>query len=593
MTQSILAQAADSISYWPLGILAISVGFIVFTIIKLKLHPFLALIFAAVLTGLLTGDLPGMTTENVGLFKSRVALNDTPTDTANDMLLAVNWSLLGFGNTAAGIGFVVALAAIIGTCMLGSGAADRVVRWLLGIFGEKRAGLVLLMSGFLLSIPVFFDTVFFLLIPLARALSLRTGKSYTLYVIAMAGAGAITHSMVPPTPGPLMIADGLQLDLGVAMMAGLAASLLPAWLVLFLAKRFDAKFNIPMREAAGASTSELRTIVDKKDSELPNLFLSALPIALPVVLISLVSILNLVATAVPVTSITESSGTATATTTNPHPFQTGDNLNISGAIGGNAGDYNADFKITRTGNNTFTFSVPSGTNAAAGTLLISRTRGAWFRYLEFFGSPNIAMLLAALLAIYTLAAQMIRESRPLEGGLMSTLAKALEDPLQTAGVIILITGAGGAFGGMIRLAGIGETIEALAQSYGISYILLAWGATAIIRIAQGSATVAMITGVGLMAAILDDGSGLDYHPFYIFLAIGFGSITLSWMNDSGFWVVQRLSGFTEKETLKTWSVLLTAISLLGLVQTLAFSKILSFKPELKPAETVVPVVQQK
>ena len=290
MTHSILAQAADSVSYWPLGILAISVSFIVISIIKLKLHPFLALIFAAVLTGLLTGDLPGMTTENIGLFKDRVALGETPDDTSNDMLLAVNWSLLGFGNTAAGIGFVVALAAIIGTCMLGSGAADRVVRWLLGIFGEKRAGLVLLMSGFLLSIPVFFDTVFFLLIPLARALSLRTGKSYTLYVIAMAGAGAITHSMVPPTPGPLMIADGLQLDLGVAMMAGLAASLLPAWLVLFLAKRFDAKFNIPMREAAGASTSELRTIVDKKDSELPNLFLSALPIALPVVLISLVSI---------------------------------------------------------------------------------------------------------------------------------------------------------------------------------------------------------------------------------------------------------------------------------------------------------------
>ncbi len=520
MTHSILAQASDSVSYWPLGILAISVGFIVFTIIKLKLHPFLALIFAAVLTGLLAGDLPGMTTENVGLFKSRVTLNDTPGTAANDMLLAVNWSLLGFGNTAAGIGFVVALAAIIGTCMLGSGAADRVVRWLLGIFGEKRAGLVLLISGFLLSIPVFFDTVFFLLIPLARALSLRTGKSYTLYVIAMAGAGAITHSMVPPTPGPLMIAEGLKLDLGVAMMSGLAASLLPAWLVLFLARRFDAKFNIPMREAAGSSTSELRSIVDKRDSELPNLFLSALPIALPLVLISLVSILKLVAK-----------------------------------------------------------------DTVSGT--------AWFRYLEFFGSPNIAMLLAALLAIYTLAAQMIRESGPMEGGLMSTLAKALEDPLQTAGVIILITGAGGAFGGMIRLAGVGETIEALARNNDISLILLAWSATAVIRIAQGSATVAMITGVGLMGAILENTPGLNYHPFYIFLAIGFGSITLSWMNDSGFWVVQRLSGFTEKETLKTWSVLLTAISLLGLVQTLVFSKILPFKPEAKPAEAAALVVLQK
>ena len=519
MTHSLLAQAADSVSYWPLGILAISVLFIVFSIIKLKLHPFLALIFAAVLTGLLTGDLPGMTTENVGLFKSRVALADTPDDTTNDMVLALNWSLLGFGNTAAGIGFVVALAAIIGTCMLGSGAADRVVRALLALFGEKRAGFVLLLSGFLLSIPVFFDTVFFLLIPLARALSLRTGKSYTLYVIAMAGAGAITHSMVPPTPGPLMIADGLKLDLGEAIMAGLASSVLPALLVLFLARRFDAKFNIPMRDTPGAPTSELKTIVDKKDFELPNLFLSSLPIALPVVLISLVSILK----------------------------RAVENI-------GDAG---------------------------------------WFKYLEFFGNSNVAMLIAAVVAIFTLAVQMLREQRIEEGGVMQTLAKAVESPLQTAGIIILITGAGGAFGGMIRLAGVGETIELLAKSYNISLILLAWGATAIVRIAQGSATVSMITGVGLMSAVIGDGSGLPYHPLYIFLAIGFGSITLSWMNDSGFWVVQRLSGFTEKETLKTWSVLLTALAVLGLVQTLIFSKILPMKQEAKPAETAALVVQQK
>jgi GntP family gluconate:H+ symporter len=597
MTHSILAQAADSVSYWPLGILAICVVFIVVSIVKLRVHPFLALILSAFIAGLLSKDLPDVTTENIGIFKARtdmqtvsfskaeasspieVRLNgdflraeeiankvkalkkkykkktflslhligEVPVSSrevkltiaaadqnrvpyalrhkdemgnGNKLLNTITWSLRGFGDTAGGLCLIIALAAIIGTCMLGSGAADRVVRCLLGIFGEKRAGFVLLTSGFLLSIPVFFDTVFFLLIPLARALSLRTGKSYTLYVIAMAGAGAITHSMVPPTPGPLMIAKGLDLDFGVAMMAGLAASILPACLVLILAKRFDKKFNIPMREAPGASTSDLKSIVDKKDSELPNLFLSFLPIALPVVLISLVSILKLV-----------------------------DEDTVSGA--------------------------------------------AWFRYLEFFGSPNVAMLIAALVAIYTLATQIILESRPMEGGLMSTLGKALEDPLQTAGVIILITGAGGAFGGMIRLAGVGGTIEALANSYNISLILLAWGATAIIRIAQGSATVAMITGVGLMGAVIGDGSELVYHPFYIFLAIGFGSITLSWMNDSGFWVVQRLSGFTEKETLKTWSVLLTAISLLGLVQTLVFSKILPFKPEAKPAEAAALVVLQK
>lgn len=511
MLHPFFAQAAESMSYWPLGILLISVAFILVSIIKLKLHPFLALTFAAILTGLLAGDLPGMTHENVGLFKDRVELKETPDDTGNDLLLAVKWSFLGFGNTAGGIGFIVALAAIIGVCMLGSGAADRVVRWLLSVFGEDRAGIVLLLSGFLLSIPVFFDTVFFLLIPLARALSLRTGKSYTLFVMAMAGAGAITHSMVPPTPGPLMIADGLKLDLGVAMMAGLAASILPAWLVLYLARKFDEKYDLPMREASGASTSELKTIVEKKDSELPNLFMAALPVAMPVVLISLVSILKLVAKDI-----------------------------VSGQ--------------------------------------------EWFKYLEFFGSPNIAMLLAAIAAVYTLAAQLIKDSKVSDGGLMSTVSKAMEDPLQTAGVIILITGAGGAFGGMIRMAGVGETIEGLATSYNISLILLAWGATAVVRIAQGSATVAMITGVGLMSSVIGDGSSLPYHSLYIFLAIGFGSITLSWMNDSGFWVVQRLSGFTEKETLKTWSVMLTAISLLGLIQIMIFSTLFPMKSEAAAAE---------
>ncbi len=316
----------------------------------------------------------------------------------------------------------------------------------------------------------------------------------------MAGAGAITHSMVPPTPGPLMIADGLKLDLGVAMMAGMVASILPAWLVLTLAKRFDKKLNIPMRDTPGTASDELKSIVDKKDHELPGLFVSSIPVAFPVVVISLVSILKL--------------------------------------LGKSPGDL-----------------------------------------LGFIGSPNIAMLIAAGFAILTFAQQLVRNDNSLRGNLSKTLSEKLEAPLLTAGVIILITGAGGAFGGMIRLAGVGETIEALANEFNISYVLLAWLATAVVRIAQGSATVAMITGVGLMSAVIGDGSGLDYHPLYIFLAIGFGSITLSWMNDSGFWVVQRLSGFTEKETLRTWSVLLTAIAVLGLAQTLLFSKILPLKGE--------------
>ena len=93
------------------------------------------------------------------------------------------------------------------------------------------------------------------------------------------------------------------------------------------------------------------------------------------------------------------------------------------------------------------------------------------------------------------------------------------------------------------------------------------------KIAQGSGTVAMITASMMMAEIVGDGSSLEYHPMYIFLAIGFGSFTLSWMNDSAFWVVGRLSGFTEKETLMTWTRLLGAMSLAGMAQLLIVSMI--------------------
>ena len=154
---------------------------------------------------------------------------------------------------------------------------------------------------------------------------------------------------------------------------------------------------------------------------------------------------------------------------------------------------------------------------------------------------------------------------------MSTLSKALEDPLQTAGVIILITGAGGAFGGMIRLAGVGETMEALANSYNISLILLAWGATAVVRIAQGSATVAMITAVGIVGSFAV--GNLDYHPVYLALAIGCGSKPLPWMNDSGFWVISKMSGMTEKETLLTFTATLSIMGVVGIVVTIIGAKL--------------------
>ena len=166
------------------------------------------------------------------------------------------------------------------------------------------------------------------------------------------------------------------------------------------------------------------------------------------------------------------------------------------------------------------------------------------------------------------------------GDKLSTFGKLCAGPLETAGVIILITSAGGAFGTMIQGTGIADTISTMAKEYNINMVVLAWTVTAFVRVAQGSATVSMITGAGLMAAILgQEGFTLPYNELYIFLAIGFGSITCSWMNDSGFWIVGRLSGFTEKQTLLTWTPMLTLIALVGLGQTWLMSEFLPLKDQ--------------
>ena len=522
-----------AVNYTPFYILAAGVVFVLVTIIKLRLHPFLGLTLGAILVGLLTPSLPGVPSRDQSAFKGNLAkenkhfgeqpqapdekqkkklkdLNieeDGNLGGQNHFVKAIKWSMIGFGNLVGGIGFVIAMAAIIGMCMMESGAADKIVRRLMESLGEDRASWAMLLSGFILSIPVFFDTVFFLLIPLARALALRTGKNYTLYVCAICGGGAITHTIVPPTPGPLIIAENIGRPAGEAIIAGLCAAIIPVLVVMWMARRLNASVNVPLRETKGASLKELEAVVNKKDDELPSFGMSILPVIVPVVLISTVTFIGL-------------------------------------------------FKK-------FGLTVPTGMMTG----------------LEFIGDKNLAMMLGATIAMYTLAKQ--------RGWTLAKMGESMSTPLETAGVIILITGAGGAFGAMIAKTGLRGTIEELGRSSNseggmstIGLLLIAWVLTAVIRAAQGSATVSMITGSSIMAPIIASGleqGWLGCHPIYFCLIIGFGAFPLSWMNDSGFWVVQRMSGFTEKETLQTWTKLLTAIGIVGLVQTLIFATVLPLK----------------
>jgi len=186
--------------------------------------------------------------------------------------------------------------------------------------------------------------------------------------------------------------------------------------------------------------------------------------------------------------------------------------------------------------------------------------------IEFFGNRNVALLVGAFLAVLLL----VRTKR-LSLGQVST---AIGPSFETAGVIILITSAGGAFGLMLKNAGVGEAIRAAAEGKEMNLIFLSWAVASVIRIAQGSTTVALLTTSAMVQPMLEGASSLPYHPVYVFIAIGFGGLIFSWMNDSGFWVVGRLSGFSEKETLKTWTALLTFISVVGLFTTLVASRVL-------------------
>ncbi len=214
----------------PLVILAIGIVTVVLMITLLRMNAFIALITSAMVVSLIA---PGDPAEKVSLAEKigRVAKE--------------------FGRTAGSIGIVIALAVVIGKCMMDSGAADRIVRGFLSLLGEKRSSTALMASGFVLSIPVFFDTVFYLLIPLARSMHRRTKKHYLKYAMAIVGGGVITHSLVPPTPGPLMMASTLGVDIGVMIIVGGLVALPCAVVGLLFAGWIDRRLKIQMRPLGG------------------------------------------------------------------------------------------------------------------------------------------------------------------------------------------------------------------------------------------------------------------------------------------------------------------------------------------------------
>jgi GntP family gluconate:H+ symporter len=330
--------------------------------------------------------------------------------------------------------------------------------------------------------------VFYLLVPLARSLYQRTQRRYLLSIMAIAAGGAITHTLVPPTPGPLVIAAQLNVDLGVMILMGIVVAIPAAAVGLLFSAWVDRRMPIPMREVPG-----MKVVEPLPDDRLPPLLLSLLPILLPVLLIS--------------------ANTA----------------------------------------------VEAGMKQSASTAQLEYIQPVF----QLLGDPNFALFLAMIIAvgIYRRQKRATREQ---------TL-EMVETSLLSAGVIILITAAGGAFGAMLKAAQIGPAIEAhFAQlgGSGFAYLYLGFGISMVLKIAQGSSTVAMITTASMLGAMLTSPASLGCHPVYLALAIGSGSLVGSWMNDSGFWIFAKMGGLTEVETLRSWTQLLAVLGGTGMIVTL-------------------------
>ena len=436
-----------------LAVLA-GIGLLLFLILRLKIQAFLALLIVCIVVGLLAG-LPAQ--EIMETMKE------------------------GMGSTLGFVATVVGLGALFGGILEQSGGAQRLAASILSKTGEKRAPWAMMLTGFAIAIPVFFDVAFIILVPVTYALSRRTGKSLLLYALPLLAGLAITHAFIPPTPGPIAVADILGADLGWVILFGFIAGL-PAAVIggpLF-ARYISKRIFIEPRHFTESEKNE----VDNP----PPAGMIILIIFVPIFLIVLSTLFNSLFFA--------------------------------------------------------SVAIPS-----------------WLIYsITLVGHPFTALIIANLLAWYFIGIK--------RGMGKEFLLKVATSSFQAAGIIILLTGAGGAFKQILIVTGAGEMIASGLNNSFFNPILFGFTVALLIRLLQGSATVAMITAAGITAPVIAEVGYSMPHISVIVIAIAAGASGFSHVNDSGFWLVGQYLGLTEKQTFASWTVMTGLISVTGLLVSL-------------------------
>lgn len=432
-------------------LLAVLGGIIVLLtlILKLRIPAFIALLIASISAGLLAGMDPA-----------------TIIDTVKK----------GMGGTLGFVATVVGLGAMFGAILEHTGGAQRIAGFLLDKFGIKNSPLAMVLAGFLIAIPVFFDVAFIILVPMVYALQRKTGKSLLLYAIPLLAGLAITHSFIPPTPGPIAVADLIDASLGWVILIGFIVGIPTALVSGILFGKYIAKQIHIVAPDAGLETNQA---TDKNQS----IGLIFAIIGLPIVLILM------------------------------------------------------------------------GTFVESG--LIKLEQQFLVETIQLLGHPFTALILANIAAWYLMGRR--------QGLSKENLFDITSKSMAPAGTIILLTGAGGVFKQVLVDTGAGSMIATSLTEIGFPLIVFGFLAAALVRIIQGSATVAMITGAGLVAPLLEGQSIADPKLACLVIAIASGASILSHVNDSGFWLVSQYLGLSEKQTFRSWTMMTTILAFTGFV----------------------------
>lgn len=453
-------QSLEKSSWRMVAGLLVAITLLLFMILKTRIQAFPALIIAAIITG----SLGGMQGE-----------------------LMISTISKGFGNTLGHIGIVIGFGVMMGSILQMSGAAQKMAQVFIKLLGKGREELALVIIGLLVSLAVFCDSAFIVLLPLVKAISRSTGKSVVGLGSTLAMGLVISHSMIPPAVGPFGVVSQFGIGLGEYMLWSMVIAV-PITIAGFIYTRYVGRsiYQVPTADGENFTRERLNINLDdlEENKNLPSALASFAPITIPILLILSATLI---------------------------------------------GEMKWDNSLA----------------------IMIKT----------MGHPVVAVGIGLLVAIMGLTNTFPRKD----------VVHHMEGSIRSAGIILLVIGGGGALGMVLRDSGTGQIIAEYIVAIGVPGILLPLTISTLIRLIQGSGTVAMITAASITAPMIGT---LGVDPIMAGLGCSIGSFMFSHFNDAYFWVVNRSLGITEvKEQIKVWSITSTVLWGTGVVTLLIVNAI--------------------